>query len=333
MTEQALYTVLLKGSNIGSLPFADSLAITYTDMIEKGSIQNFTKIFPDLIYYYGDMMEEADEQEMENILQSSDKQAVSQKLRALEKDYGEYFLDLISERRENVERIYQDITQRTNKVMSDDEIVAIKKAESMADVSEAGRIWKAIVKKENIAIHFLYQNTIEQTRHYILQNSGDEDNAKDNWNKTQLELNKKLKKAPNTEGYYEWRPTTTVFTESTSIQTFFYKISKMRWLDILRSRKREEQVYQDALIGKDYEALSIEEYEKREANDALRLKLETAIAQLGNRCPEILMGKWFGGQYGDGLTSKELAQQINLSSGTIDNRHKGCLDDLRIILK
>ena len=333
MTEQALYTGLLKGSNIGSLPFADFLATTYSDMIERGILLNFTNIFSNLIYYYGDMMEEADEQEIENILQSSDKQIVFQKLKALEKDYSEYFLDLISERRGNVERIYQDITQRTNKVMTDDEIVAIKKAESMADVSEAGRIWKAIVKKENLAIHFLHQNTFGQIKHYILQNNGNEDDANDNWIKTQLELNKKLKKAPNAEGYYEWRPTTTIFTESTSIQTFFYKISKMRWLDILRSRKREEQVYQDALISEDYEALSIEDYEKREANDTLRLKLETAIAQLGNRCPEILMGKWFGGQFGDGLTSKELAQQINISSGTIDNRHKGCLDDLRVILK
>jgi RNA polymerase sigma factor (sigma-70 family) len=333
MDEHTLYTSLLKGSNIGSLPFADSLASIYSDMIERGSLQNFTAIFPNLIYYYGDMMEESEEQEIERILQKTDRQIISQKLRKLEGNYGEYFLELISERRETVERIYQDITQRTNKVMADKDIIAIKKAESMADPVEAGRIWKAIVKNENSAIHFLYQNTIGQIKHHILQNNGDEDDAHDNWHKTQLEFTKKLKKVPNDEGYYEWRPTTSSSTESTSIQTFFYKISKMRWLDFLRSRKREEEVYKDALIHKNDEVSATEEYESREANDMLRLKLEKAITKLENRCPEILMGKWFGGQYGDGLTTKELSQQINLAVGTIDNRHRGCLEDLKAILR
>jgi RNA polymerase sigma factor (sigma-70 family) len=197
--------------------------------------------------------------------------------------------------------------------------------------TDAGEVWKKIQRNENDAIKNLYTQTYQKVNHHILQNSGEEEDSVDIWNRTQTEFRRKLNKNPDDKGYYQWRPVSNHAIEKASILTFFIRICRMRWLDVLRMK--------DKIDTREEEVLS-EFYQQENGNDLddfyeqehLKNRIRTAIKKLLNPCQEIVLGKWFGGEFGEGLTSKDLALQINYRAGTIDNLHRGCLDNLREIL-
>lgn len=332
MTEQTLYTGLLKGAIIGTLPYANSLAETYANMIENGRInyENKPNIFSELILYYGDMLEEEEERDLSVLLKSTNKQALTERLNNLERDYREYFLELISERREKVEIVYQDLTQREKIIIEDEEIKSIKKAESLADANSAGNILKKIARNENEAIMHLHQETFAKINHHIIQNSGTGDDAGDIWSKSSIEFRKKLDKRPREKGYYEWRPAKSKALNNASIYTFFLGICIRRWLDELKKRKVEiNPKNSDLLIELSKENSETEEFYEQEY---LKFKIRIAIQKLGETCQKIINGRWFGGPFGEGLSSKELATETGLSEGYINNKHKSCLEQLREIL-
>lgn len=332
MTEQTLYTRLLKGAIIGTLPYADSLAESYANMIENGKInyENKPNIFSELILYYGDMLEEEEERDLSDLLKSANKQALTERLNNLERDYREYFLELISERREKVEIVYQDITQREKITIEDEEIISIKKAESLTDASSAGSVLKKIVRNENEAIMHLYQETFAKINHHISLNSGTRDDAGDIWSKSSIEFRKKLDKIPKEKGYYEWRPAKNKFLNNASIYTFYIGICIRRWLDELRKRKIEiNPKNSDLLIELSKENSETEDFYEKEH---LKFRIRAAIKKLDKTCQKIINGRWFGGPFGEGLSSKELALETGLSEGYINNKHKSCLEQLREIL-
>jgi DNA-directed RNA polymerase specialized sigma24 family protein len=334
MNEQTLYINLLKGAVIGTLPYANSLATSYADLIKNGKIVKEKKanIYPELIFYYGDMMDGEEEKELENLLQNTDNQTLCERLSNVESQYEDYFIEMISERRKIVERIYQDVTNRSNIAINDDEILAIKKSESLNNAFDAGQIWKKIQRNENDAIKNLYTQTYQKVNHHILQNSGDEEDSVDIWSETQAEFRRKLNHSPDDKGYYQWRPVSNNSEEKASILTFFIGICRMRWRDILRMKNKIE-AKEDDVISEFYQQEIGNDLDDFYEQEHLKNRIRTAIKQLLNPCQEIVLGKWFGGEFGEGLTSKDLALQLNYKAGTIDNLHRGCLENLREILK
>lgn len=331
MNEQTLYLNLLKGAIIGNLPYANYLATSYANLIKHGKIVNETKanIYPELIFYYGDMMDSKEENELEELLQNPDSQPLYKRLMLVESQYEDYFIEMISERRKTVERIYEDVTNRSNITISDDEILAIKRAESLKKAFDVGLVWKKIQRNENEAIKNLYAQTFQKVNHHILQNSGDEEDSLDIWSNVQAEFKRKLTKLPEEKGYFQWRPVANNLIEKASIITFFIKICTMRWLDVLRKKKNENEHQKNIL--NEYLQDECESYDD-DGNDFLKNRIRIAIEQLRIPCQKIVTGKWFGGEFGEGLTSRELSPLINYSPGTIDNLHGGCLDDLRKLL-
>lgn len=334
MDEKILYTSLLKGAMVGNLRYADKLAARVADLIEKANTpqSNIAAFTSDLIYYYGDMLDEDEEQALESAAVLEGNPALPGLLRDLEEKYAEYFLEMLSGRREKVEMVYNDVTARSNVLIDDEDIHAIKKCESLGEAEDAGSIFKNILRHEKNATIELYQKTINQVVSNVIRNSGEKDDAPELWSVAQSEFRRKLDRKPTETGYYQWRPTDSGLLVKASIFTYFIRICKARWLDVLR-KKATENRHQKALydeLKSDYQDETM--VEPFEEND-LRSRIIEAIEQLGKPCREVVRGKWFGGDYGDGLTSKELAAQIGYSPGSIDNLHSGCLKKLGAIIK
>ncbi len=332
MNDLTLYTKLLKGANIGSLSFANSLATTYSKMIENGDIlpQNRLNIYGELIGFYGTMMEESEEKDLENLLQNADNQKTVSHLKLLDANYTDYFLELISERRERIEIIYEDVSKRIKIAMIDDEITEIKKAESLSDFTLAGEIWKKIAKNENIAIQELKHETQKSLVNYMAKNSGNEEDAKDIWAEAQSEFRKILGKLPHESGFYQWQSSNDKDEKTASIKTFFFRICKMRWLDELRRLKRIDNK-QGNIIKRYYEPIEEDSLNEKHEKEYISRQVRFAITKLQAKCQKIIIPKWFGGKNGEVLSSKELSSAIGYAVGTIDNNYKNCLQELKTI--
>lgn len=333
MEEKNLYTSLLKGAMVGNLRYADNLATRVADLIEKTNTpgKNIAAFTSDLIYYYGDMLEEDEEQALESAAILEGNPALPDLLRSLEVKYARYFLEMLSRRREKVETVYNDVTARSNVLIDDEDIHDIKKCESLGEAEHAGNIFKNMLRREKNATIELYRKSIHQLEHHVLKNSGEKDEAPELWSVAQCEFRRKLDKKPAETGYYQWRPADDGSFVKTSIFTYFMSICRYRWFDFLRKKATERRHRTELYEGSksDYENQAF--YVPGEESE-LRDSIFEAIEELGKPCREVVTGKWFGGDYGDGLTSKELAVRIGYSPGSIDNLHPGCLKKLRLIL-
>jgi RNA polymerase sigma factor (sigma-70 family) len=334
MNEQTLYTSLLKAVIIGKLSYANSLAMYYVKWLQEKEIDTHfkPKIIEQLKIFYGTIMNPEDELEMENLFNQTERDSLILFLRNLEEEYKHYFLNQVAKRRNKVDTIYTDVFDRTNYVIEDDDIKEIKLAESNKNTLLAGKVWQRIVENERKAITHFYYESFSKVNHFVISNSGSQDDTNDVWAKSKIEFLHKLEKSPTQNGYYEWRPITMGNHSKTSIFTYFIRICTNRWLDMLRQLKKEkekkealnlnETIGYPAFIEKDYEDL------EKPSDRIIR-----AIKKLPESYQKIIMGKYFGGTKGIGLTSKELSLEIGLSVGYINNIHKSCLNELRIILK
>ena len=331
MNEQTLYTSLLKGVIIGKLSYANSLATYYSKWLGGKEINSYLKpkIIDQLKAFYGSIMEPEDELEMEDLFNQSDKNNLIAFLENLEENYNPYFLSLIAKRRNKVDTIYIDVFDRTKLVIEDDDIHEIKLAESNKNALLAGTIWKKIIENERDTITYFYKQTFKKVNHLVVGNSRSQDEANLVWVKAMIVLLNKLEKMPEVEGYYEWRPISTNEHEKASIFTYFIEICKYRWLDILR-KKGKEIHFEEGIM---YDEVEIKEAIQEEETD-LRpsFKILKAIQQLPESCQKVIIGKYFGGTEGIGITSKELSLESGLAVGYINNIHQSCLDKLRNIL-
>ena len=332
MTEQILYTGLLKGAIIGNLTYANALAEIYATQISSGKLTqpSIPTIKSSIIEHYGVLMDQEEEDSFEELLLNPDRQMIINYLISLEKGYQEYFLDIISERRAKVEIVYQDVTERTQLNIKDDEVIAIKIAESNQDYLSAWKVCKQIKYNEIKSIDEFYLQTNDKVNHIVENNSGNEEQSAEIWVNTFTEFRKKLMKIPSQKGYYEWRPIDKGKQKKATIHTFFIGMCYLRWLDFLRKKKITIVQKPDFV---DYENLeSHDEINDFYEKDNVKFIIKNALEKLLSPCKEIIKSKWFGGAFGDGLSSKESSKEINLSVGYINTNHKQCLDQLREIL-
>ncbi|GMQ25502.1 hypothetical protein Aoki45_21840 [Algoriphagus sp. oki45] len=156
----------------------------------------------------------------------------------------------------------------------------------------------------------LYQDIFPKVRSYLLQNNGDEDQAKDIFQEAFLVVWQQVKSG-------DFQP-----QNSTALQGFLYQISKNKWLDFLRSsRFKKEQ----SLSG-----FPIERSDKQETGDQeeqLTL-MEKAFSQLGENCQELLRKFYF-----EKISLPELAQNFGWTAQTAKNNKYRCMETLRKIMK
>jgi DNA-directed RNA polymerase specialized sigma24 family protein len=335
MNEQTLYKGLLEGAIIGSVNYADKLATLYAKMINNSEVskKNYHYIYEKIILAYGDILEENEEEELRLILEKWDAELIVRKLKTIEESYSAYFLEVISEGREKIEIIYQEVTSRIGTVSFDlTEVKNIKKAESLQDIDLAGKVWKKIVENDNFAAWELYENTYSSVVHYVKNNNGNNEESDDIWNTAFLEFREKLNKLTNQDGYYKWQGTKKNQEDKANLMTFFILICQRRWLDKLRQLNRISQKQGDILkeFYQEADTDTVGEYNNQEY---LKDRIKKAVVILKGICQEIINGKWFGGEFGERISSKELALAIGYSKGYINNQHPKCLDDLKIILQ
>ena len=335
MNEQTLYKSLLEGAIIGRLNYADKSATHYAKMIHNTEVsgKNYDYIYEKIILVYGDILEGKEEEELRLILEKWDIALIVTKLKIIEEMYSQYFLESISEGREKIEIIYQEVTNRIGAISFDlTEMTEIKKAESLRDVDLAGKVWKKIVAYENLATWELHENTYSSVAHYVKNNNGNDDESHDIWYAAFLEFREKLNKSTHEDGYYQWQGTKKNQESKASIMTFLILICQRRWLDRLRKSKKINNM-QDSDLDKLYQNTDSHISEEYDSREYLKDRIKKAIVSLKAICQEIINGKWFGGEFGERISSKELSLAVGYSEGYINNQHPKCMDDLKNILQ
>jgi RNA polymerase sigma factor (sigma-70 family) len=339
MTEEILYTSLLKGAIIGDLPYANYTAYGYAKQIKNGQLlaQNIPMIYNKLILNYGNLLEKEEEDDLKTLLQSLEIQRIIDYLLYLEEIYSPYFLRLISKRCHDVQLVYDNITSRIKSWhFEDKEIKDLKRAESNGDFDLAGNVYKKLEANNNLAIIELHKKTEHPVYHYVISRNGTKEDSNTTWSVAFSAFSKQLKIIPHKPiivGFYEWRPVETDKQQKATIFTYFIEICQHKWIDEIRRRTRidgrELKVQLDnySILGG-----SIDEINDFYDLEDLKFMLRRAIERLGDTCKKIIKSKYFGGEFGDGLTSKETAQEINLTAGTIDNKHPKCLTELRKLM-
>jgi RNA polymerase sigma factor (sigma-70 family) len=336
MTEEILYTSLLKGAIIGDLPYSNQMASAYAKQIKNDQLpdRDLPNLFEKLKPFYGYLLEASEETDFERLLQSLEKQRIIDYLLYLEKIYNPYFLRLISKRCHEVQLIYDNVASRIKSWHFEDmEIQKLKTAESNQDFLMAVEVHKKVEVDGNKAIGELYKNTESVVYHYVLNNSGDANDSAETWCVSFSKFWGILKRKPNAENkpkFYEWRPIATLTHPTAKVSTFFIGICYNKWKDELRRRKRS--ILQEPDFIHELDAGSYDDINQFYDFEDLKYNLKKAIERLGDTCKKIIKNKYFGGEFGDGLSSKETAQVTGLAVGTIDNNHPKCLKELHQLM-
>lgn len=334
LTEQELYTRLLKGQIIGTIPYANYLATSYAKEIEQKEFSDETKykIFEEIINFYGDMLESDAERDLEKIMINANKSKAAERLKQLDVEYMDYFLEIISPKRTNVETFYNEISDRTNIEIKDEDITNIKISESTQNFNLAVQAWRNIVVNDLLAIFEIKQKTKEKINRIIYLNVSSKINLDADIeviiDKSVVALKKKLTMMPGTKGYFEFRPNEKNDFLKYSIVSLFITICGKRGLDVIRKRFTHIKRMEYELHGK----IFIIEIEDSDEIELKKQKMEAAIKRLTKICLEIIQGRYFGGLEGKVLTTNELSEKTGYDSGYINNKHKRCLSEMKAYL-
>jgi hypothetical protein len=323
MTEQTLYTDLLKGSIIGRLSYANYIATGYADKIAKEDVnlQNKLSIFEEIKRFYGDMMEEEQEDELATLLKSDNNYATVEYLKKLDKDYVGYFLEILSNYRKEVETIYNEISDRVKIVIKDDGITEIKKAESKEDLSMAGKAWREIIVNDITAIYCVHENTYPKIQYELRGKTQQNIDTDIEYlvDRGMVEFKKKLTYPPKTKGYFEYRPTKEIQLSKSSVCNYFITLCLRRGQDFLRKIEK----HNDRIAHEWYCDFGSED------NDELIAKVKIAIKSLRKVCQKIFLGRYFGSTEGKLLSYKELAEIYDCTPGYLNNEYSTCKEELK----
>ncbi|GAB2474308.1 MAG: RNA polymerase sigma factor [Cytophagales bacterium] len=169
---------------------------------------------------------------------------------------------------------------------------------------------RGIKENDRKVMSSLYIDVFPKVKRYILQNNGDEDQAKDIFQEAFLVAWQKVKAE-------EFLP-----QNSSAMQGFLFQVSKNKWLDFLRSgRFKKEQT----LSG-----FSIEIAEEKELGESEErtLALDVAFQKLGESCRELLKQFYF-----ENLSLEKVAQSFGWTTQTAKNNKYRCMETLRKIMK
>ena len=124
---------------------------------------------------------------------------------------------------------------------------------------------EGIIQNDSLVLKFIYTENFQSIRHYVLLNSGNEDDAKDVFQESLLLLYKKVKSSD--------------FILSSSLKTFLYSICKLVWLRELSNKKK--------FFNTESEELDIVSVEILERNERLSLYREK-YEELSDDCKRVL---------------------------------------------
>ncbi|MDE0561081.1 sigma-70 family RNA polymerase sigma factor [Algoriphagus sp. NF] len=168
---------------------------------------------------------------------------------------------------------------------------------------------QGIKENERRVMSSLYIEVFPKVKSYIIQNNGDEDQAKDIFQEAFLVAWQKVK-----EG--EFLP-----QNSTAMQGFLFQVSKNKWLDWLRSSRFKKESSLGAI------SIEVADAEEEFLLDERLSMLDRAFQQLGESCQELL--KLF---YFKKMSLDKLAQSFGWTPKTAKNNKYRCMESLRKII-
>jgi RNA polymerase sigma factor (sigma-70 family) len=127
-----------------------------------------------------------------------------------------------------------------------------------------------ICKSDVHVLKSLYLELYPSIRHFVILNSGNEDDAKDVFQETLVVLYRKLKNPD--------------FKLTSSLRTFLYSVGRYIWLNELDNRKRNIELYS---VNEDFLIEETGVIETIEYNERLRLYREK-FEELSDDCKRVL---------------------------------------------
>ncbi|MHA7130511.1 RNA polymerase sigma factor [Algoriphagus namhaensis] len=168
---------------------------------------------------------------------------------------------------------------------------------------------QAIAENKREVMTAIYLEVFPKVKNYVIQNSGEEEEAKDIFQEAFVVVWQKVKSG-------DFIP-----LNATALQGFLFQIAKNKWLDWLRSSKFKKVSSMGAMV--------IEVSEEVEEDQEERLSdLDRAFRELGENCRDLLKSFYF-----QKMSLTELAQKFGWTAQTAKNNKYRCMETLRKIIK
>lgn len=169
---------------------------------------------------------------------------------------------------------------------------------------------QGIKENQRGVITVLYIEVFPKVKSYILQNSGDEDQAKDIYQEAFLVVWQKVKNG-------DFLP-----QNATAMQGFLFQVAKNKWLDWLRSSRFKKESSIDSL------PMEVSEEAEMDGQEENLLRLEQGFRKLGESCRDLL--KRF---YYEKISLQDLAKTFGWTPQTAKNNKYRCMETLRKLIK
>lgn len=164
---------------------------------------------------------------------------------------------------------------------------------------------EGVIKNDPNVLKWLYASQFPKLEKYIINNSGNSEQAKDIFQEAFITVWKKVRKG-------DFHP-----TNGTGLTGYLYQVGKNKWIDQLRSVKVKKTVD----LGPQYDR-AIEDEE-----DVLcdyQIQVEAAFKVLGDNCREIISRFYYKKQ-----SMEEIAKAFQWTEATTRNNKYRCLQRLR----
>ncbi len=172
----------------------------------------------------------------------------------------------------------------------------------------------AIKANDDKFLKELYLRNFGKVRQYIIQNSGNEDDAKDIFQEAYIAL---------------WRNVQTdKFTpqSETSLDGYLYKIAQFKWIDHIRKNHNRQQEFDT--IEENLPITNPSEVEFEEEFEIKILHIKSSFLELGKNCKELLSSFYY-----DKKPLKIIAKESGWTEATVKNNKYRCLQKLREIVR
>ncbi|TVQ13200.1 MAG: sigma-70 family RNA polymerase sigma factor [Bacteroidetes bacterium] len=155
----------------------------------------------------------------------------------------------------------------------------------------------------------IYADNYYKTQHFIINNSGSAEEAKDIYQEAFLVLWQKLK-----SGDLDIR-------DSNHINAFLYRVAHNKWIDYLRSKEFSSKSYLDDSA---YDSIEAPDHETDKEWESKITRVAGWIQNLKPDCRRLLTGFYFYRK-----SMRTLAQQFKMDEASVKNKKYRCMERLK----
>ncbi len=169
-------------------------------------------------------------------------------------------------------------------------------------------ILRAIQSGDETAIDYLYQTYYQPIKLYVLQNSGNADDARDVFQDGVVAFWVNVR-----EGNFQ-------LTSEATLATYFTRICKNRWLDKIRSADFKRKASLDAVT----EPMATDDVLSRMISTEEVSQLAVLFGKLGDKCQQILRSFYYEKQ-----SLEKIADTLGMQTDSLKNEKYRCMMRLK----